>query len=156
MLVVAVPLQRTRFKHRPPQGSQTLGVTAPQGVPFAQVAAQLNVPPHASPTPPQYCWTPLALVQLTFWQFGPPTHTLLPPHSQPLPAVEQSVLQASELPQPSPTVPQYWPPEAGLQVSDVHTPAGPLHRLFWQIHPLLGQVAAQASELPQPSPMVPQ
>jgi hypothetical protein len=65
MLVVAVPLQRTRFKHRPPQGSQTLGVTAPQGVPFAQVAAQLNVPPHASPTPPQYCWTPLALVQLT-------------------------------------------------------------------------------------------
>jgi hypothetical protein len=96
------------------------------------------------------------LLQLSFWQFGPPTHTLLPPHSQPLPAVEQSVLQASELPQPSPTVPQYWPPEAGLQVSDVHTPAGPLHRLFWQIHPLLGQVAAQASELPQPSPMVPQ
>jgi hypothetical protein len=156
MLVVAVPLQRTRFRHSPPQGSQTLGVTAPQGVPFAQVAAQLSVPPHASPTSPQYCWTPLALVQLTFWQPGPPTHTLLPPHTQPLPAAEQSVPHASELPQPSPTVPQYWPPEAGLQVSEVHTPGGPLHMLFWQTQPVFGQVTAQASELPQPSPMSPQ
>jgi hypothetical protein len=78
------------------------------------------------------------------------------PHTQLLPAVEQSVPHASELPHPSPTVPQYCPPVAGLQVSEVHTLGGPLHKLFWQIQPALGQVAPQASELPQPSPMSPQ
>jgi hypothetical protein len=123
---------------------------------LAQVAAQLKVPPQASPTSPQYCWTPLALVQLTFWQLGPPTHTLLLPHTQPVPADEQSVPQLSELPQPSPTVPQYLPPEAGLQVSAVQTGGAPLHKPPWQVHPVFGQVAPQSSELPQPSPMTPQ
>ena len=66
------------------------------------------------------------------------------------------MLQTSELPQPSPIVPQYWPPEAGLQVSGVQIPDAPLHRLSSQVHPLLLQVLPQSSELPQPSPMVPQ
>jgi len=66
------------------------------------------------------------------------------------------VLQTSELPQPSPMVPQYWPPEAGVQVSGVQTPGAPLHRLSSQVHPLLLQMLPQSSELPQPSPMVPQ
>jgi hypothetical protein len=96
------------------------------------------------------------LLQETFWQLGPPTHTLLLPHTQPLPAAEQSALHTSELPQPSPTVPQYRPPEAGLHVSAVQTLGEPLHRLLWQVHPVLGHVLPQASELPQPSPMSPQ
>jgi hypothetical protein len=81
---------------------------------------------------------------------------LLLPHTQPLPAAEQLVLQASESPQPLPMVPQYWPLEVGLQVTGVQTAGGPLHRLFWQIHPSWGQVAPQLSEFPQPSPMSPQ
>jgi hypothetical protein len=79
------------------------------------------------------------------------------PHTQPLPAAEQSVPQARELPQPSPMVPQYRPPEAGLQVKCVQPAVGPaLHRLLWQVHPVLLQVVPQSSELPQPSPMIPQ
>jgi hypothetical protein len=81
---------------------------------------------------------------------------LLPPQTQPGPTAEKSVLQGSESPQPLPMVPQYWPPEVGLQVTGVQTAGGPLHRLFWQIHPSFGQVAGQLSELPQPSPMSPQ
>jgi hypothetical protein len=73
----------------------------------------------------------------------------------PLPAAEQSAPQASELPQPSPMLPQYRPPEAGVQLTGVQV-GPPLHRLFWQVHPLFVQVVPQASELPQPSPMVPQ
>ena len=156
MLVVAPLSQRTCFRHRLLQLSQTLAVTAPQGTPFEQVAGQLSVAPQPSPMSPQYCCPPLALLQLTFAQPAPPTHAFLLPHSQPLPAVEQSALQVSELPQPSPMVPQYWPPEAGLQVSDVQAGAWPLHRLFWQAQPLLVQEVPHSSELPQPSPMVPQ
>jgi hypothetical protein len=100
--------------------------------------------------------SPLEATQVSGWQVEPPTHTLLPPHTQPLPAAEQSVLQLSELPQPSPMAPQYWPLEVGLQVTGVQTAIGPLHRLSWQVHPVFGQVAPQASELPQPSPMSPQ
>ena len=95
------------------------------------------------------------MLQVSFWQLGPPTHTLLP-HTQLVPALEQSVLQLSEPPQPSPTVPQYWPPDAGLQVSAVQTPGDPLHKPPWQVHPVFGQVVPQSSELPQPSPMTPQ
>jgi hypothetical protein len=156
MLVVAVPLQRTRFRHKPPQGSQTLAVIAPQGVPFAHVAGQPSVAPQPSPTLPQYCCTPLALLQETFTQSGPPTHTLLLPHTQFAPEAEQSVPQGSELPQPSPTVPQYCPPEAGLQVSDAHTPGGPLQRPPWQVHPVLLQVVPQSTFDPHPSPTTPQ
>jgi hypothetical protein len=96
------------------------------------------------------------LPQVSFTQLGPPTHVLLLPHTQPLPAAEQSVLQLSELPQPFPMVPQYWPPEAGLQVSGVQTPGGPLHSLSWQVQPDLLQVFPQSRGLPQPSPMVSQ
>ena len=157
MLVVAVPLQRTRFRHRPPQGSQTLAVIAPQGVPFAHAGGQLRVAPQASPTSPQYCCTPLALLHVTGTQPVPPTHELLLPHTQPLPAAEQSVPQLSEPPQLSPIVPQYRPPVSGLQVSGVQPAVGPaLHRLPWQVHPLFVQVLPQSSEFPQPSPMVPQ
>jgi len=157
MLVVAVPLQRTRFRHKPPQGSQTLAVIAPQGVLFAHVAGQPSVAPQPSPTLPQYCCTPLALLQVTGRQPGPPTQELLLPHTQPLPAAEQSVPQLTELPQPSPMVPQYWPPVAGLQVRGVQPAVGPaLHRLLWQVQPVFGQVVPQSSELPQPSPMTPQ
>jgi hypothetical protein len=74
---------------------------------------------------------------------------------QALPAAEQSVLQVSELPQPSPMTPQYRPPEAGLHVTGVQV-GPPLHRLFWQVQPLLAQVVPQSSKLPQPSPMSPQ
>jgi hypothetical protein len=108
MLVVAPPSQRTCFKHKLPQLSQTLAVTAPQGTPpsVEQVAGQLKVPPHASPILPQYCCTPLAFLQAAFTQSGPPTHTLLL-HVQLVPAAEQSMPQSSELPQPSPMLPQY-------------------------------------------------
>jgi len=78
------------------------------------------------------------------------------PHNQPLPAAEQSVPQSSELPQPSPMFPQYWPPDGGLQARGVHAGGWPLHRLFWQFHPVFVQVVPQSSELPQPSPMAPQ
>jgi hypothetical protein len=53
-------------------------------------------------------------------------------------------------------VPQYWPPEAGVQDSGVQTAGGPLHRLSSQVHPLLLQVLPQSNGLPQPSPMVSQ
>ena len=152
MLVVAVPLQRTRFRHRLPQVSQTLAVTAPQATPLEQVGGQLNVPPHASPILPQYCCTPLALLQVAFTQSTPPTQTFLSPHAQLLPAAEQSVPQLSELPHPSPMVPQYWPPEAGVQVSGVQPAGGPaLHRRSWQVHPSLAQVVEQCVVDPHPS-----
>jgi hypothetical protein len=109
MLVVAVPLQRTRLRHRPPQVSQTLAAKAPQATPLAQVAGQggSRVPPQPSPMSPQYCCTPSALLQVAATHPSPPTHTLpLRGHTQPLPAAEQSVPQSSEPPQPSPMVPQ--------------------------------------------------
>src|ERR1700690_2958454 len=134
MLVVAPPAQATCFRHRLPQ-LQTWAEL--QVVPVGHVDGQVSVPPHPSPMEPQYCCTPLAVLQATFTQSGPPTQTLLLPHTQLVPEAEQSVPQASELPQPSPTVPQYCPPEAGLQVSDVHTSGNPLHRPPWQVHPVL-------------------
>jgi len=72
------------------------------------------------------------------------------------PGLVQVLPQSSELPQPSPTVPQYWSPFVVVQASGVQTPIGPLHRLSWQPQPLLLQVLPQLTELPQPSPMVPQ
>jgi hypothetical protein len=146
MLVVAPPSQRTCFWHKLPQLSQTWAEVAPQGKPFEQVAGQLSVPPQASPISPQYCCTPLALLQVALTQSAPPTHAFLLPHTQPLPAAEQSVPQASEWPQPSPMVPQYWPPEAGLQVSGVHAGGCPLHRLSWQVHPAFVQADPHSSE----------
>jgi hypothetical protein len=80
----------------------------------------------------------------------------LPPHSQPLPAAEQSVPQSSEWPQPSPMVPQYWPPEAVLQVNGVHAGGWPLHRLSWQVHPVFVHAVPQLTVDPHPSPMSPQ
>jgi hypothetical protein len=38
-------------------------------------------------------------------------------------------------------IPQYWPPDAVLQVSGVQPAVGPaLHRRSWQVHPSLAQV----------------
>jgi hypothetical protein len=96
----------------------------------------------------------LDATQVSGVQLGPPLHRLFW-QLHPLPAAEQSVLQTRELPQPSPMVPQYRPPKAGLHATGVQV-GPPLHRLFWQVHPLLVQAVPQASELPQPSPMVPQ
>ena len=106
MLVAAPPSQRTCFRQRLPQGSQTCAQVAPQGAPLAQVAGQLSVPPQLSPISPQYCCTPVALLQVVFAQVGPPTHAPLLPQTQPAPMAVQSVPHASELPQPSPMVPQ--------------------------------------------------
>ncbi len=151
MLVVAPPSQRTCFKHRLPQASQTWAVVSPQGRPFAHAAGQLSVPPQPSPTSPQYCCTPLALLQVVFGQSGPPTHTLLL-QTHPLPAAEQSVPQSSEWPQLSPTVPQYWPPLANLQANGVQTSLGPLHKPLSQTHPLLLHVVPQSTDDPQRVP----
>jgi len=63
--------------------------------------------------------SPLDATQVSRLQLEPPTHVFLLPHTQPLPAAEQSAPQLSELPQPSPMVPQYWPPAASLQVIGV-------------------------------------
>jgi hypothetical protein len=97
------------------------------------------------------------LLQVSFTQPAPPTHAFLLPHTQPLPAAEQSVLQPSEWPQPSPMVPQYWPPFAVVQANGTQWATGAaLHRLSWQVHPGFVQVVPQSSELPHPSPMVAQ
>jgi hypothetical protein len=127
-----------------------------QVVPAGQVVGQPSVPPQLSPMSPQYCCTPLALLHVTFTQSGPPTHTFLLPQTQLGPEAEQSAPQESELPQLSPTVPQYWPPEAGLQVSGVHTPGGPLHKPPSQSHPVFVHVVPQSTFDPHPSPTTPQ
>jgi hypothetical protein len=72
------------------------------------------------------------------------------------PAFVHVLPQSSELPHPSPTIPQYWSPFAVVQAKGVHTPTPPLHRWFWQVQPVLLQVLGQSSELPHPSPTVPQ
>jgi hypothetical protein len=105
---------------------------------------------------PQYCCTPLVLLQETLWQSGPPTHTLLLPHTQLVPEAEQSVPHGSALPQPSPTVPQYWPPEVGLQSSGVQIGGLPLHNPSWHAHPVFAQVVPQSTFDPHPSPTTPQ
>ena len=77
------------------------------------------------------------------------------PHAQPLPEAEQSVPQSSELPQPSPTIPQYWPP-AGVQVFAGHIPVCPLHKPPVHCHPGFVHVVPQCAVDPHPSPMSPQ
>ena len=73
------------------------------------------------------------------------------------PSLSQVVPQSSELPHPSPMIPQYWPPDAVLQVSGVQPAVGPaLHRRSWQVHPSLAQVVEQWVVDPHPSPMSPQ
>jgi hypothetical protein len=105
---------------------------------------------------PQYC-PPSAGLQEILWQAGPPTHTFLLPHTQsPLaPAVEQSVPQSTARPQPSPTIPQYWPPAAGLQEIAGQS-FGPLHKPSWQVHPALAHVVPQSTFPPHLSPSTPQ
>jgi hypothetical protein len=97
----------------------------------------------------------LALLQVVLGQLGPPTHTLLL-QTHPLPAAEQSVPQSSEWPQLSPTVPQYCPPVASLQVNGVQTSFGPLHKPLSQTHPLLLHVVPQFTDDPHVSPSTPQ
>jgi hypothetical protein len=153
MLVVAPPSQVTRLAH---SLSQLQTWAALQAVPSGQAVGQLNVPPHPSPMSPQYC-PPSAGLQEILWQAGPPTHTFLLPHTQsPLaPAVEQSVPQSTARPQPSPTIPQYWPPAAGLQEIAGQS-FGPLHKPSWQVHPALAHVVPQSTFPPHLSPSTPQ
>jgi hypothetical protein len=148
-------LQVVFMQEGPPR--HTLPVSGhPQPLPEAeQSVPQLSEPPQPSPTVPQY-WPPAAGLQVIFEQLVPPTHMLLLPHPQPLPDAEQSVPQLSELPQPSPTIPQYWPPAAGLQATGVHIPVGPLHKPSWHCHPVFVQVVPQCAVDPHPSPISPQ
>jgi hypothetical protein len=54
-------------------------------------------------------------------------------------------------------VPQYWSPLAVAQVSAAQPAAGPaLHRLSWQVHPVLLHAVPQDTVDPHPSPMSPQ
>jgi len=67
------------------------------------------------------------------------------------------VAQSSELPQPSPMVPQYWSPFSVVQVSGTQPEVGPaLHCLSWQVHPVFVHVVPQFTVDPHPSPMISQ
>jgi hypothetical protein len=109
------------------------------------------LPPQLSPTTPQY-WPPIGLQLSRFVQLAagvPQTPvTFAPP--QVWGALQ--LMQSSDPPQPSPIMPQYWPPPAIAQVSGVQ-PAG-THSPPLQTWPF-AQVP-QSSERPQPSPIMPQ
>ena len=122
---------------------------------FVQVVPQSSELPHPSPMVPQY-WSPFEVVHTIGTQpaVGPALHRWLW-HSQP--AFVQVAAQSTELPQPSPMVPQYWSPDAVVQVLAKQPDVGPaLHRPSTHRHPALGQVEPQSRVPPQPSPMAPQ
>ena len=118
-------------------------------MPLSQ-APQSIVLPQLSPTTPQY-WPPIGLqlrrlVQLVSGvphapgTYAPQVWGALQPW------------QSREAPQPSPILPQYWPPPATAQVSGVQfagTHSPPLHT--WPVPQL-----PQSSARPQPSPILPQ
>jgi hypothetical protein len=107
-----------------------------------QVVPQSSELPQPSPMVPQY-WSPLAVVQVSGVQpaVGPALHRLL---WQVHPVFVHTVPQCSVEPQPSPMSPQYWSPFAVVQVSGTQPAVGPaLHRLLWQVHPVLLQVVPQ-------------
>jgi hypothetical protein len=80
--------------------------------------------------------------------------TPLPPQVWP---AGHAVGQLSECPQPSPTVPQYWPPVGvqvvATQVAEPHRLATPLPPQVW---PAGHDVVPQSTVPPQPSPIMPQ
>src|SRR5580765_1786167 len=59
-------------------------------------------------------------------------------------------------PQPSPIVPQYWPPPVGLQVIFLQFGSPQTLGTFWPPQVAGAVQAPQSSERPQPSPIVPQ
>jgi hypothetical protein len=120
-----------------------------------QVLPQSSELPQPSPMIPQY-WSPLAVVQFRGTQpaVGPALHRW---SWQSQPAFVQVAAQSTELPQPSPMVPQYWSPDAVVQVLATQPEVGPaLHRPSTHTQPALGQVEPQSSVPPQPSPMASQ
>src|SRR5436190_558913 len=109
------------------------------------------LPPQLSPTTPQY-WPPIGLQLRRFVQLDagvPHTPAMLAP-PQVWGALQ--LMQSSGPPQPSPIIPQYWPPPAIAQVSGMQ-PAG-THSPPLQTWP--PAQAPQSSERPQPSPIGPQ
>jgi hypothetical protein len=134
-------------------GTQML--LGPQVWPAGQLAPQLRLPPQPSPMVPQY-W-PVAVVhevsRVQVAGSGPQTPGVAAPQTWPA----GQLPQVRGRPQPSPMVPQYWPPFAAVQVMAVQPAPGaqtfatppPPHT--WPV----GQ-AAQLRMPPQPSPMVPQ
>jgi hypothetical protein len=122
---------------------------------LAQVVGQSNELPQPSPIAPQYS-SPFVVVQANGVQLavGPALHRL---SWQIQPGFVQAVGQSSELPQPSPIVPQYWSPVIVVQALGTQPePRSALHRPSWHNQPRLGQLESQASVPPQPSPMAPQ
>ncbi len=80
--------------------AQTPGTLAPQVDPVGQLP-HASVPPHPSPTMPQYRTLPELQVS------GTHPASVQTPEVQPCPAGQAP--QSSPRPQPSPTVPQYLP-----------------------------------------------
>jgi hypothetical protein len=126
----------------------------PHSLPAGQ-APQSRVLPQPSPILPQY-W-PLAGVQVRAVQLPGATPQIPVRPAPPQVCVPAQAPQSRVLPQPSPILPQYWPP-VGVQVNAVHDPAGAPHTLGMPAPPQLwpaGQ-APQSRVLPQPSPILPQ
>src|SRR5664280_874870 len=94
-------------------------------------------------------WMPVHPVPVPGHTFG----ELLAPQT---PALGQVVPQSSERPQPSPIVPQYWPPLAAVQ--PLATQFGSKHKLLMPPPPQTPPFAQvpQSRLPPQPSPIVPQ
>ena len=70
--------------------------------------------------------------------------------------IGQVVGQVSVPPQPSPIVPQYWPPPAGVQVIFLQLGSPQTLATPWPAHVAGAGQVPQSSDPPQPSPMVPQ
>jgi hypothetical protein len=122
---------------------------------FVHVVEQCVVDPHPSPMSPQY-WSPFAVVQASGAQpaVGPALHRLF---WQVQPSFAQVAPQWSVDPHPSPMSPQYWSPDAVVQVFGTQPAFGPaLHNPWSHSQPSLGQAAPHSSVPPQPSPIVPQ
>src|SRR6185436_11287092 len=131
---------------------QTLGMPPPPQVSPALVQApQSMLPPQLSPTTPQY-W-PLLCVH---WVFMQPTGMLPQTPGVPLPPQVSPAGQGAEQlrpwPQPSPIIPQYWPPIT-VQVRGAQ-PLAPWQMPLLQVWPV-GH-APQSMVRLQPSPILPQ
>jgi hypothetical protein len=132
---------------------QAFGMPAPPQVwPVGQLLPQSTEPPQPSPMTPQN-GAPLT-EQARFGTQPVGAHrfeTPPPPHAWPV----GQPPHASCASQPSPIVPQYWPP-AGLQVSFVQFG---LPQTFGRFAPHtvpFGQALPQSTWPPQPSPITPQ
>src|SRR5262245_30966983 len=119
-------------------------------MPLSQ-APQSMLPPQLSPTTPQY-WPPIGLQLSRLVQLAagvPQTPAMLAP-PQVMGALQP--WQSSVPPQPSPILPQYWPPLASAQVIGEQVVG--THRPPRQVWP--AAQPPQSSSRPQPSPILPQ